>query len=128
MEEQTDRIRGHRDLEAWKLAMQLALTVYEETRQFPSEERFGLVSQMRRAAVSIPSNIAEGAGRDGQKEFAHFLGMARGSLSELETQCMLAYRLGFLRDRQLVSEQISRVFRLIGGLQNKLRNDRRRKA
>ncbi|MCL7743676.1 four helix bundle protein [Guyparkeria hydrothermalis] len=108
--------------------MQLALNVYEATRDFPAEERFGLVSQMRRAAVSIPSNIAEGAGRDGRKEFAHFLGMARGSLSELETQCMLAYRLGFLRDQQLVSEQISRTFRLIGGLQNKLRNDQKQKA
>ncbi len=123
MEEQTGIIRGHRDLEVWKQAMHLALNVYEATRQFPAEERFGLVSQMRRAAVSIPSNIAEGAGRNGQKEFAHFLGMARGSLSELETQCMLAHRLGFLRDPKSVSEQISRTFRLIGGLQNKLRKD-----
>ena len=128
MEEQAGIIRGHRDLEAWKVAMRLALNVYEATRQFPAEERFGLVSQMRRAAVSVPSNIAEGAGRDGCKEFAHFLGMARGSLSELETQSMLAHHLGFLRDPESISEQISRMFRLIGGLQNKLRNDRKEKA
>ena len=94
MDEQRTSLRGHRDLEAWKVAMQLALDVYKSAWQFPRKDRFGLVSQMRRAAVSIPSIMPEGAGRDGPKEFAHFLGVARGSLSELETQCMLASRLG----------------------------------
>ncbi len=75
--------------------MQLVKAVYQMTSDFPAEERYGLSQQMRRAAVSIPSNIAEGAGRNGAKEFLNFIGISRGSLAELETQLQLAVMLGF---------------------------------
>ena len=83
---------GYKDLVVWQKAMQLTKEVYKITEQFPSEEKFGLVSQMRRSAVSIPSNIAEGS-RRGNKEFNHFLRVALGSASELETQIELAVEL-----------------------------------
>jgi four helix bundle protein len=77
---------NHKDLDVWKKSMNLVVLIYDITSKFPSDERFGLTSQMRRAAVSIPSNIAEGAARKGDKEFIQFLMIALGSLSELETQ------------------------------------------
>jgi four helix bundle protein len=77
--------KPHEQLEAWKFAMQLVKAVYELTEDFPAEERYGLSQQVTRAAVSIPSNIAEGAGRNGAKEYLHFIGISRGSLAELET-------------------------------------------
>ncbi|MGH9202564.1 MAG: four helix bundle protein, partial [Vicinamibacterales bacterium] len=76
-------MRSHKDLDAWRVAVDLAQQIYEVTRAFPKEEQFGLSAQMRRAAVSIPSNIAEGAARQGSKEFAQFLFFALGSASEL---------------------------------------------
>jgi four helix bundle protein len=85
--------RSHRDFPVWKAAMSLAETVYEISAKFPEDERFGLTAQIRRSAVSIPSNIAEGAGRSGTNELGHFLGMALGSAAELETQLELADRL-----------------------------------
>jgi four helix bundle protein len=89
-------MRDHTKLRAFELADQLALFVYEFTRQFPKEELFGLTSQMRRAAVSVPSNIVEGAARQSELEFVRFLEIAYGSLRELEYQVSLASRLGFL--------------------------------
>ena len=86
--------KPHYKLEVWKEAMALVRTVYAVTRGFPKEETYGLALQLRRAAVSIPSNVAEGAGRDGDKEFLRFLSIARGSLSELETQLLIAADLG----------------------------------
>jgi four helix bundle protein len=100
------KLSGHRDLAAWQEAMHLAKLIYEATAGFPKEEQYGLVSQMRRAAVSIPSNIAEGAGRGGEKEFRQFLMIARGSLSELETQVLLAQQFGFLADAREIPEAI----------------------
>ena len=82
--------KPHEQLEAWKFSMELAKAVYQMTATFPAEERYGFSQQMRRAAVSIPSNIAEGAGRNGAKEFLNFIGISRGSLAELETQLQLA--------------------------------------
>ena len=109
----------YRDLVAWQKAMTLAEAVYRETAVFPIDERYGLTSQMRRAAVSIPSNIAEGQGRrSSDHEFVRFLGIALGSVCELETQLELAERLQMLgsdsaaRLRLLVDE----VGRIIGGL------------
>ena len=91
-----DRIGTHRDLAAWREAMRLVETVYLETKAFPKVEAFGLTNQIRRAAVSIPSNIAEGAARNSPRELLQHLGIACGSLSELETQLELALRLGYL--------------------------------
>lgn len=88
-------MKSFRDLEVWKQSMDLATEVYELTKSYPQNEMYGLVSQMRRAAVSIPSNIAEGQGRKNPKEFSQFLHIAKGSLSELDTQLELSRRLGY---------------------------------
>ncbi len=108
--------RAHHDLVAWQQGMALVVVIYQLTATFPDTERFALASQMQRAAVSIPSNIAEGAGRSGSKEFLRFLYIARGSLSELETQCLIAERLGYMSNMEQVSELMNRLFGLIGGL------------
>src|ERR1700752_2982669 len=92
--------QSYRDLVAWKKAMALARLVYEVTSGFPKSETFGLMSQMRRAAVSIPSNIAEGQARHSKREFTHFLRNTRGSLAELETQTLLSKDLGYLTEDQ----------------------------
>ena len=89
-------INDYRDLSVWKLSMDIAADIYTETKSFPREEMFGLTAQMRRAAVSIPANIAEGFGRAQRKSFAQFLRIAQGSLKELETHTLLASRVGFL--------------------------------
>ena len=95
MESSTKSIRPHYRLDAWKESMALVKQVYQLTDKFPSSEVFGLTAQMRRAATSIPSNLAEGAARAGAKEFAQFLNIAKGSLSELETQILIAKDLGY---------------------------------
>ncbi|GAB5537249.1 MAG: four helix bundle protein [Rubricoccaceae bacterium] len=90
------RIQSYRDLRVWQAAMDLVEAVYSATKRFPSEERFGLVSQLQRSAVSVPSNIAEGWGRGRTKEYQQFLRYARASLKEAETQWLIAGRLGYL--------------------------------
>jgi len=90
-------INSYRDLKVWQKSMDLTVRTYEITRGFPSEERYGLTSQMRRAAASVPANIAEGRERRSTGEFIQFLGIARGSLAELETFLSLSERLGFLQ-------------------------------
>lgn len=112
-------VKPHEQLEVWKFAMQSVKTVYELTARFPVEERYGLVQQMRRAAVSIPSNIAEGAGRNGVKEYLHFIGIARGSLAELETQLQLAVMLDFATKDHAVFELVDRTGKLLTGLHKK---------
>jgi four helix bundle protein len=92
--EPTGKIRSYRDLLMWQKGMALAKLIYKFTARFPDSERFGLVSQMRRAAVSVPSNIAEGQARQGKREFIQFLSHAEGSLAELDTQLLLAVELG----------------------------------
>ena len=89
-------IESYRDLVVWQRAMELALCVYRATASFPKAELFGLTSQMRRAGVAVPSNIAEGYGRNSKGEYKQFLGIARGSNLELQTQLTLASQLGFL--------------------------------
>jgi four helix bundle protein len=101
--------------------MELLKEVYQTTAGFPASEAFGLASQLRRAAISIPSNIAEGAGREGTKEFLQFLSIARGSLSELETQVLLARELGYISAPDSLVDRIDRLFALIGGLMSSLR-------
>jgi four helix bundle protein len=105
------------ELEVWKQARALALLIYELTASFPKAEQFGLVSQMRRCVVSVPSNIAEGCGRQHIKETIQFLNIARGSLFELETQTYISKDLGFISEEQLITsiEQIENLGKLING-------------
>jgi four helix bundle protein len=114
--------RGHYKLEAWKRARELVLSVYKLTQIFPREEMFGLAAQMRRSAVSIPSNIAEGAARAGEREFAQFLNIPRGSLSELETQLLIATDLGYIKADDPVFVLVDLVSRLITGLRKSIRS------
>ena len=108
--------RNHRELVAWQQAVELVVLVYRTTDAFPKSELYGLASQLRRAAVSIPANIAEGAARGGTPELLRFLSIAQGSLSELDTHVEVASRLGFLKDRKALDEKITRVFQLLTGL------------
>jgi four helix bundle protein len=96
----SDVIRNFRDLIVWRKAIQFAKLVYRLTKCFPSDERFGLTAQVRRAAVSVSSNIAEGHSRQG-REFGHFLSIARGSLAEVESQLLLAVELEYLQSQDL---------------------------
>jgi four helix bundle protein len=98
------RMRTHKDLEIWQRGMNLVEKIYKETKTFPHEEIYGLTSQIRRSAVSIPSNIAEGAARQGDKEFIQFLYISLGSLSELETLLMIGQRLALLKDATMIDE------------------------
>lgn len=113
--------RKHHDLKVWQEAMNLVTEIYRLTDSFPKSESYGLTSQIRRAAVSIPSNIAEGAARTGSKEFLHFLSISRGSLSELETQILIAKNIGYINKADMVLKQVEKVFGLIGGLMNSLK-------
>ncbi len=108
--------RRHHDLQVWQEGMSLAKDIYAATASFPKKEAFGLTSQMRRSAVSVPSNIAEGAARGGKKEFLQFLVISRGSLMELETQIILAKDLGFVGDSQVLLGKINKIFALLNGL------------
>lgn len=109
-------MKDHKDLDVWKQSMLLAEDIYALTKEFPSEERFGLSSQIKRAVVSIPSNIAEGAGRKGDKEFIQFLYIAMGSLSELETQLILSDRLQFVNSIEIYLNQIEKIRKMLFGL------------
>ena len=113
--------RKHHGLLVWQEAINLVGLVYQASRNFPKEELYALTSQIRRAAVSIPSNIAEGAGRTGRKEFLQFLSIARGSLCELETQLILAKNFGYISDTSKIDQKIERVFGLLGGLMNSVK-------
>ncbi len=112
---------NHKDLDAWKEAMELAESVYQLTRHFPKEEIYGLTSQVRRAVVSVPSNLSEGAARPSRKEFVMFLGYSLGSLAEMETQLLLAQRLSYFND-DVIFTRINRVRALIIGLRRSLQN------
>ncbi len=111
-------IRSYRDLIAWQKAMDLCCRVYTASSHFPRDERFGLISRLRRAAVSIPSNIAEGYGRGRLQDYLRFLRMARGSLYELQTQLTLAVQLGFASGDSVGStaDLASEVDRILCGL------------
>lgn len=115
--------RPHENLDVWRRSVDLVVDIYEVTKCFPSDEKFGLTSQIRRAAVSIPANIAEGAGRNHEKEFVHFLGIAQGSSSELETELLIALRLGFIEEEiyQKIYEDVNVIARMIVGLTNHLK-------
>lgn len=119
-EEETPR--SHRDLRVWREAVDWTEAVYRATATWPRNERFGLISQLRRAAATRASNIAEGAARRGAREFLSFLGIARGSLAEAETQLILGHRLGFLPQTEFdqLSSQASDISRMLAGLATSL--------
>ena len=112
----------HKDLEVWKKSMNLVEGVYKLMKQLPESEKYGLISQIKRSSISIPSNIAEGAGRASTKEFIRYLDIATGSLSELETQLLLLERLGFCSAEENLTEEIQTIGKMLYGLRISLRN------
>ena len=113
--------RNHRNLRAWQQAVDLVCAIYRFTEAFPESERYGLSSQMRRAAVSVPANIAEGFARSGTKELIYFLSVAGGSLSELDTLADVAVKLGYVSDAKKIQHEIDDVSGLIMGLSASLK-------
>jgi four helix bundle protein len=111
-------MRPHENLDVWKKGIDFVVALYKATETFPKEERFGLTSQLRRAAVSIPANIAEGAGRKSSKEFAYFLSNSQGSASEVETELLIARRLNYLRESVYLSlrSSLDEIGRMLTGL------------
>ena len=111
----------HKNLDVWKYSMDLVEEIYTMSSKFPKEERYGLTSQIRRAAVSVPSNIAEGCGRKGNKELIQFVSIALGSLTELETQYLIAIRLKFVILCDKLMSLILKVKQLLLGFRNYLK-------
>ena len=118
------RLRTYRELLAWQVACSLAKRIYRFTEPLPRAEEFGLRSQMRRAAVSVASNIAEGAGRGGDREFAQFVSVALGSMNELETQVLLVDDVQLCDKDTDLEETMERLYALLNGLRNALRKER----
>lgn len=114
-------VKSYRELEVWQLAMSLAEDVYGILKDLPNEERFALSNQLRRAVISVPSNIAEGFGRDSTKDFLHFIAMARGSLYEVMTQMELAVRLDYVPEQEGFLEKAERVGMMLNALSVRLR-------
>ena len=117
-------VRSHLDLEVWKVSMDFVVEIYKLTATFPDHEKYGLTSQIRRAAVSIPSNIAEGSARRNSKELIQFLYISLGSVAEIETQLILSKRLNYIKENQELSEKIHYIrvliTRLIKSIKNKI--------
>ena len=115
--------KPHKRLDVWKRSIKYVEQIYQVTLSFPDNEKFGLVSQMRRAAVSIPSNIAEGATRGSRKEFIHFLNIAQGSIAELETQVIISKKLKFLISQleDNLLKELDEISKMIIGLQRSLK-------
>ena len=111
-------IQSHRDLIGWQKSVELAVSLYPLTDRFPAAEKFGLVTQLRRAGVSVPSNIAEGFGRGKTDDYLRFLRLARGSLFEIDTQLLIAHRLGYLAEQEYREklEQVQECGRVLAGL------------
>ena len=116
--------RPHKKLEAWRKGIELSVRLYRVTADFPTEERFGLTAQIRRAAVSVPANIAEGEARGSKKYFINAIQVARGSLSELDTHLEIAGQLGYLEQATLqqVLEEVDKIERILNGLARSLRS------
>ena len=119
-----NEIKSFRDLEIWRKGINLVKEIYKETATFPREELYGLTSQIRRAAVSVPSNFAEGYIRQHRAEFKHFLGIALGSLAELETQMIISKELGYISDEssERLIDQIHVLGKMTRSLLKKLTN------
>jgi four helix bundle protein len=110
--------KPHKKLEVWRKAVDLVVAVYQVTSRFPPDERFGLTAQVQRAAISVPSNIAEGAARGSSRGFVNHLHIARGSLSELDTQLIIAHRLGYLDEQEAarLGLRLIEIDRMLNGL------------
>jgi len=108
----------HKELDVWKKSMDLVELVYKISDSFPTSETYSLTSQIRRAVVSIPSNIAEGAARKGDKEFLYYINIASGSLAEVETQFLIAVRLGYVKENNELIASLKNVKMLLLGLRN----------
>ena len=115
--------RSYRDLEVWKLSIDFVKETYLITNNFPAAETYGLTNQIRRAAVSVPSNIAEGQGRNSTKEFKQFLAISLGSMAELETQLIIANGIGYIKGNELENylEKLDRIRKMIKSLSNKIK-------
>lgn len=116
-------MHNYKQLTVWQNAVELSVMIYKMTKEFPTEEKFGLVSQIRRAVVSVASNIAEGAGRNSDGEFVQFLGIATGSLNELETQIIIANKLDFITENMVntITQKIAEVQNKIHKLKTSLK-------
>ena len=108
-------MKCHKDLNVWNRSIELVITVYQITKDFPKEETYGLVSQMRRSMISIPSNIAEGAARQSKKEFRQFLYIASGSVSELDTQLIICNKLLLINDDsfRIITDELSQIKKML---------------
>ena len=117
-------MRPHEKLDVWRKAIDFVVTVYKVTETFPKEERFGLTAQLRRAVVSVPANIAEGAARTSNKEFEYFLSNAQGSASEVETELLIAHRLNYLTEANYLSLRATQddLGKMLNGLTRHVRN------
>jgi four helix bundle protein len=117
-----DKVKSHKDLLVWQRSMDLVEKVYRVTAKLPAAEQWGLIGQMRRAATSVPSNTAEGYGRQATGEYRHHLSFARGSLMELETQVLLCHRLGFLGAKEIESilDEIQQLSKMLSSLISKI--------
>jgi four helix bundle protein len=115
-------VNNYRDLKVWQMAMKLTEDIYRTTESFPSRETYALANQLQRAAVSIPSNIAEGNARNSTKDYLRFISISQGSLAEAETQLELAHRLGYIPQAELLCllEQTNEVGRMLHGLRSAL--------
>ncbi len=111
-------VQSYKDLDVWQKAVELVLSIYAATKEFPREELYGLTSQIRRAAVSVPSNIAEGRAKRSTKDFMRFLNIAYGSIAEVETQIIISHKLGYIEEEKakFLSEEAARVGRMINGM------------
>lgn len=116
--------RSHKDLIVWQKSVALASKIYAATARIPREEQYGITAQMRRSAISVPSNIAEGSGRSGRAEYIRYLHIARGSLAELETQVHIATSLNMLDEKSRLDGEISEVGRLLTALIRRLKEQR----
>jgi len=117
--------KPHKNLEVWKLSVDFVKDIYTRTTNFPDEEKFGIISQLRRAVVSIPANIAEGAARSTKKELRNFLYITSGSLSEIDTLLTISKELGFIKESQLdaLNEKLVKIDIMLDGLIKKLKKD-----
>ena len=119
-------LKSYRELTVWQKSIDWVEQIYQASKSFPPEERFGLTSQIRRAAVSVPSNVAEGAARSGTREFLQFLSVASGSLAEVETQLILAQRMNMLTEAEYeaLMQEADELGWMLGGLKRSLRSKR----